>query len=162
MGSVEEFQGQERRVIIVSTVRSSAELIEFDARHSLGFVANPKRFNVAVTRARALLVVVGNPHVLRQDAHWGALLEYAVRAGAYTGCEHEPVSAEVLRGALGGLGRGDDADGGAPAAADAPSGDDAASSTGAHSSAPSFVDVENANDPGHAYGLDGPEWRRDE
>ena len=45
VGSVEEFQGQERRVIIVSTVRSNAEFILSDIRHSLGFVANPRRFN---------------------------------------------------------------------------------------------------------------------
>lgn len=30
-----------------------------DARHRLGFLCNPKRFNVALTRAKALLVVVG-------------------------------------------------------------------------------------------------------
>ena len=37
-----------------------------DAANKLGFLANPKRFNVAVTRARALMVVVGNPHILEQ------------------------------------------------------------------------------------------------
>uniref|UniRef100_A0AAY5K1W3 RNA helicase n=1 Tax=Esox lucius TaxID=8010 RepID=A0AAY5K1W3_ESOLU len=70
VGSVEEFQGQERRVILVSTVRSSAKYIQTDQRFSLGFVKNEKRFNVAVTRAKALLVVVGNPLVLRGDPAW--------------------------------------------------------------------------------------------
>lgn len=45
VGSVEEFQGQERRVIIVSTVRSNIEFVQTDITHSLGFVANPRRFN---------------------------------------------------------------------------------------------------------------------
>lgn len=66
VGSVEEFQGQERLAIIISTVRSDESLVGVDVRHSVGFLSNPKRFNVAITRAQALLVVVGNPHVLCQ------------------------------------------------------------------------------------------------
>jgi hypothetical protein len=61
-----EFQGSERRVIIISTTRSNPDMVAFDARHHLGFIANPQRFNVAVTRAQALLVVVGNPLLLAQ------------------------------------------------------------------------------------------------
>jgi superfamily I DNA and/or RNA helicase len=43
----------------------------------LGFWRNPKRFNVAVTRAKALLVVAGHPAVLLEDASWRELLRQA-------------------------------------------------------------------------------------
>ncbi|TPX32696.1 hypothetical protein SmJEL517_g04200 [Synchytrium microbalum] len=76
VASVEEFQGQERRIIIISTVRSSAKYFEHDSVHNLGFLRNPKRFNVAITRAKALLVVIGNPVVLSSDKHWKALIDY--------------------------------------------------------------------------------------
>lgn len=41
-------------------------LLDFDERHHLGFLNNPKRFNVAISRACALLIVVGNPFLLRK------------------------------------------------------------------------------------------------
>ena len=39
------------------------------------------------TDSSKLHAVAGNPHVLVQDAHWAALLRYAVDHGAYKGCE---------------------------------------------------------------------------
>ncbi|KAF5329141.1 hypothetical protein D9611_013223 [Ephemerocybe angulata] len=85
VGSVEEFQGQERKVIIMSTVRSSKDFVDYDLRHTLGFVANPRRFNVAVTRAQALLVIVGNPHVLGLDPLWRSFLNYIHHNGGWAG-----------------------------------------------------------------------------
>ncbi|XP_025071153.1 RNA helicase Mov10l1 isoform X2 [Alligator sinensis] len=84
VGSVEEFQGQEYLVIILSTVRSNEAFFE---RNSLGFISNAKRFNVAITRSKALLIVVGNPHVLVKDPCFNALLEYSLENGAYVGCD---------------------------------------------------------------------------
>jgi len=64
VGSVEQFQGQERQVIIVSTVRSTIKHNEFDRTYCLGFLSNPRRFNVVITRAISLLVIIGNPHII--------------------------------------------------------------------------------------------------
>ena len=92
----------------MSTVRSNIDHVEVDLRHNLGFLKNPKRFNVAITRPQvlfpfefnvikfslnhdfqALLIVIGNPFVLAEDPHWKALLQYAVVNGAYKGCDLE-------------------------------------------------------------------------
>ncbi|KAM5335673.1 RNA helicase Mov10l1 [Glossophaga mutica] len=89
VGSVEEFQGQEHLVIIISTVRSNEDEFE-DDRYFLGFLSNSKRFNVAVTRPKALLIVLGNPYVLVRDPCFGALLEYSITNGVYTGCDLPP------------------------------------------------------------------------
>ncbi|XP_013921851.1 PREDICTED: putative helicase MOV-10 [Thamnophis sirtalis] len=70
VGSVEEFQGQERRVVLISTVRSSSNYFGIDEEFNLGFLNNPKRLNVSLTRAKALLIVVGNPTTLSTDPHW--------------------------------------------------------------------------------------------
>ncbi|KAL2103238.1 hypothetical protein ACEWY4_000106 [Coilia grayii] len=85
VGSVEEFQGQERRVIIVTAVRSSGEHLTLDEKFNIGFLKNEKRFNVAMTRAKALLIVVGNPVILRTDPTWGRFLEYCTAESGYTG-----------------------------------------------------------------------------
>ncbi|KAF7224131.1 RNA helicase Mov10l1 [Nothobranchius furzeri] len=90
VGSVEEFQGQEFLVIILSTVRSDESVESDDLQSSLGFLANPKRFNVAITRPKALLLIVGNPHVLIRDPCFRALLQYSFINGAYLGCDPPP------------------------------------------------------------------------
>lgn len=52
VGSIEEFQGQEKMAIIVSVVRSSPDPVSVDMHRALGFVANARRLNVALSRAR--------------------------------------------------------------------------------------------------------------
>ena len=76
-------------MIIISCVRSSQEYVDFDRKYNLGFLVNPKRFNVAITRAEALLVVIGNPKVLFSDSHWGTLVKHCIDQGVYTGAVFE-------------------------------------------------------------------------
>ncbi|KAG6732868.1 hypothetical protein I3843_01G191100 [Carya illinoinensis] len=86
VGSVEQFQGQERQVIIISTVRSTIKHNEFDKTFCLGFLSNPRRFNVAITRAISLLVIIGNPYIISKDLYWNKLLWRCVDNNSYEGC----------------------------------------------------------------------------
>ncbi|KAG9001266.1 hypothetical protein FRB93_012193 [Tulasnella sp. JGI-2019a] len=85
VGSVEEYQGQERDMIILSTVRTDRERVTYDLRHTLGFLVNPRRLNVAITRAKSLLIIVGDPIVLSLDPLWRKLLNYIHLNGGWTG-----------------------------------------------------------------------------
>ncbi|CAG0899830.1 unnamed protein product [Darwinula stevensoni] len=86
VGSVEEFQGQERKAIIISTVRSCEEFLPFDLSHNMGFLFSKKRFNVAISRAKALLIVIGDPWLLSTDNYWRQLLDKCIHLGVYCGC----------------------------------------------------------------------------
>lgn len=90
VGSVEEFQGQERMVIILSTVRSTGsqnitQIGRNTTRQLLGFVSNPERLNVAISRARALLIVCGDPEALCLDPYWRSVVRYCIEHQSYTG-----------------------------------------------------------------------------
>lgn len=83
IGTVEEFQGQERQIILVSTVRTNQQHLASDTQFSLGFLQCEKRMNVAISRARALLVVFGKESVLGQDENWRYLIKCAGDEGTY-------------------------------------------------------------------------------
>ena len=89
VATIEEFQGLEKRVIIVSMVRSSDLNLRHDLKYNLGFIHNAKRFNVAVSRAMSLLIVVGDPHLLERDRNWNALIQYCLTNKCYSGCDYK-------------------------------------------------------------------------
>ncbi|XP_013197184.2 probable RNA helicase armi [Amyelois transitella] len=86
IGTVEEFQGQERPIILISTVRASASHLAEDHKHVLGFVKNPKRLNVALTRAQVAVLLFCDPHLLSRDQLWRNVIQRAVKEDKYVGC----------------------------------------------------------------------------
>ena len=84
IGTVHKFQGSERKVIVVSTVRSG-NIGTFDLRQDLGFVAHKKMANVTVSRAQAALIVVGNMQTLSHHLTWNKMIREAVAVGALHG-----------------------------------------------------------------------------
>ena len=74
VASVDSFQGREKEYIILSCVRSNENA-------GIGFLNDPRRLNVALTRARHGVVVLGNPKVLSKQALWHDLLSHYREAG---------------------------------------------------------------------------------
>ena len=83
VGTVDDYQGQEEQIVLISTVLAQGAALPPGARSLL---VSEQRFNVAITRAKALLVVVGDPNTLINDTSWKELLHYAVENDAYSGC----------------------------------------------------------------------------
>ncbi|XP_022768299.1 uncharacterized protein LOC111312367 isoform X1 [Durio zibethinus] len=82
INTVDAFQGQERDVIIMSCVRASS--------HGVGFVADIRRMNVALTRARRALWVMGNANALVQSDDWAALIADAKARNCYMDMDSLP------------------------------------------------------------------------
>ena len=76
VNTIDSFQGQERDVIYLSLVRSND-------RSEIGFLKDYRRMNVAMTRARMKLVVIGDSATLGNDSFYSDFLDFAEKLGAY-------------------------------------------------------------------------------
>ncbi len=76
VNTVDSFQGQERDMIYISMVRSND-------KNEIGFLRDYRRMNVAMTRARKKLVIVGDSATLGNDRFYEDFLKYAEDIGAY-------------------------------------------------------------------------------
>jgi putative helicase MOV10L1 len=87
VSTIEDFQGQEREAIILSLVRSNPLHLRHDMHFNLGFLFDAKRFNVSTSRAKSLLIVLGDPFLLQKDECWKQLLKYCILNDAYVGID---------------------------------------------------------------------------
>jgi len=63
IGTVDKFQGQEAPIVIFSLATSAPE----DAPRGMEFLYSPNRLNVAVSRAKSIFILVGNPSLFEPD-----------------------------------------------------------------------------------------------
>ena len=76
VNTIDSFQGQERDIVYISMTRSNPE-------NRIGFLADIRRMNVAMTRARKKLVVVGDSATLTQLPFYADFINYAEEHNAY-------------------------------------------------------------------------------
>ncbi|MBE2202497.1 MAG: AAA family ATPase [Anaerolinea sp.] len=76
IGSVDGFQGREKEAVIISLVRSNPE-------GNVGFLAETRRMNVALTRARRKLIVIGDSATITAHPFYARMIDYFDAIGAY-------------------------------------------------------------------------------
>lgn len=74
--SIDAFQGQERDVIVISLVRSNPD-------GEIGFLADIRRMNVALTRAKRKLIVIGDSSTLSSNLFYQDFLDYVEKNNIY-------------------------------------------------------------------------------
>jgi predicted DNA helicase len=76
IGSIDGMQGREQEAVIISLVRSNAE-------GAIGFLADTRRMNVALTRARRKLIIIGDSATVGGEPFYSALLGYIEQVDGY-------------------------------------------------------------------------------
>nr|XP_014353426.1 PREDICTED: protein ZGRF1 [Latimeria chalumnae] len=88
VSTVDAFQGAEKEIIVLSCVRT----------RQVGFIDSEKRMNVALTRGRRHLLIVGNLACLRKNKLWGKVIHHC--EGRENGLKHASQSEQELDGIL--------------------------------------------------------------
>ncbi|MEP6610836.1 MAG: AAA domain-containing protein [Mucilaginibacter sp.] len=76
VNTIDSFQGQERDVVYISMTRSNTS-------GDIGFLADIRRMNVAITRAKKKLVIIGDSSTLGNFPFYADLIKYTEQVGGY-------------------------------------------------------------------------------
>ncbi|MFA5574544.1 MAG: AAA domain-containing protein [Brumimicrobium sp.] len=76
ISTIDSFQGQEADLVIISLVRSNPN-------GAIGFLSDYRRMNVALTRAKKKLIIIGDSTTLTSDAFYQKFVEYTEKIGGY-------------------------------------------------------------------------------
>ena len=99
LATIDNYQGEESDIVVVSLTRSNP-------RHDIGFMSEPERLNVLLSRARDALILIGNPETFLKARKgkstwtklWGLLKDGGhVYEGFPTKCERHQATTSVLR-----------------------------------------------------------------
>jgi ATP-dependent RNA/DNA helicase IGHMBP2 len=76
ISTIDSFQGQEKEIVILSLVRSNED-------GDIGFLKDYRRMNVAITRAKEQLFVIGDSATIGGDPFYNSFLTYIENHGSY-------------------------------------------------------------------------------
>ena len=76
ISTIDSFQGQEKQVVILMLVRSNPDAV-------IGFLRDYRRMNVALTRAKEKLIVIGDSSTIGNDKFYAQFLEYMEKVNGY-------------------------------------------------------------------------------
>jgi len=76
VNTIDSFQGQERDMVLISMTRSNTD-------GEIGFLADIRRLNVAMTRAKKKLVIIGDSSTLARLPFYADMVSYAEGLGGY-------------------------------------------------------------------------------
>jgi ATP-dependent RNA/DNA helicase IGHMBP2 len=76
INTIDGFQGQEKDLVFISLVRSNT-------KGEIGFLTDYRRMNVAMTRARKQLIIVGDSATIGNNKFYGEFLDYCEKHGEY-------------------------------------------------------------------------------
>jgi putative helicase MOV10L1/helicase MOV-10 len=85
IGPTEIFQGLERGMVILCITRSKQQFLNQDKELDWGIIGVPNKMNVALTRAKFGLIVIGKRDILAQDPNWEEFLNFCERNGLVAG-----------------------------------------------------------------------------